>query len=107
MEADTDDESEDDGTDKFHTVELEGNLAYEYCKIHFAIRNFYENHMEQHMGKGNIKCLECLYSCENKGTSLKGMNTKHPHKRLDNTENSLEEENNESESDSEDETRPR
>jgi archaellum component FlaC len=99
MEADADDESEDDETDK-----LAGNLACEYCKIHFGIRKFYENHIEQHMGKGIIKCLECLYSCENKGTFLKHMNTKHPHKRLDVTENSFEEENNEIESDSEDET---
>ena len=34
--------------------------ACEYCKIHFGIRKFFENHIEQHMGKGIIKCLECL-----------------------------------------------
>ena len=40
--------------------------ACEYRKIHFGIRKFYENHIEQHMVKGIIKCLEYLYSFEKK-----------------------------------------
>ena len=34
--------------------------------------------MESHEGDGIIKCLKCLYSCENKLTLQKYMNTKHP-----------------------------
>ena len=103
MEADTDDESEIDETENNGEIELEVNLPCKYCKKHFGIRKYYENHIEQHIGEGIIKCLECLFSCEAEVTFQKHMNTKHPHERLKDSDYSCEEENNENATDSGDE----
>ena len=77
MESETDENSDGDESELHDKVELE-LLSCVYCKTHFGNRKYYESHMESYEGNGIVKCLKCLYSCENKITLQKHMNTKHP-----------------------------
>ena len=77
FESKTDENSDGDESEQHDKVELEW-LSCVYCKTHFRNRKYYESHMEIHWGNGIVKCLKCLYSCENQSTLQKHMNTKHP-----------------------------
>ena len=78
METETDDNSDSDETDINDRAEVDEVLSCIYCKTQFSKIKYFKSHMESHEGDDIIKCLKCLYSCANKLTLQKHMNTKHP-----------------------------
>ena len=81
---------------------MDGFFSCEYCNDQFGISKYYKAHIESHKYEDIIKCLKCLFSCENTITFQKHMNTKHPLQKNDKNGHVVEEETDENEAEEED-----
>jgi hypothetical protein len=104
IEEDMESESEPevDETEEDDTIPMDGFFSCEYCNDQFGISKYYKAHIESHKYEDIIKCLKCLFSCENTITFQKHMNTKHPLQRNDKNGHVVEEETDENEAEEED-----